>query len=59
MSWTVDRNGTDYALISRDQWRHLYVAIKDPDYDEAIETLLRIKPRHWPNPDDMLNEVPE
>lgn len=55
----MDRNGTDYALISRDQWRHLYVAIKDPDYDEAIETLLRIKPRHWPNPDDMLNEVPE
>lgn len=35
MSWAHDRNGETYALISRELWLDLYVAIQDDDEDRS------------------------
>ncbi|MFF5992568.1 hypothetical protein [Prauserella flavalba] len=59
MSWAFGPDGAEYALISRDQLLELYVAVQDGDEDTAIETLLRIKPPHWPSPEEMLDQAPE
>ncbi|PXY17336.1 hypothetical protein [Prauserella flavalba] len=59
MSWAFGPDGTEYALISRDQWLELYVAAQDGDEDTAVDTLMAIKPQHWPPPEAILDELPE
>ncbi|MBK1785154.1 hypothetical protein [Prauserella cavernicola] len=58
MSWAMGPDGTEYAMVSGDQWLELYVAMRDGDEDRAIGLLLEVKPSHWPLLDERLDEDP-
>ncbi|PXY33542.1 hypothetical protein BAY59_10690 [Prauserella coralliicola] len=58
MSWMAGPRG-DHALLSRDQYLALWLAIQDQDDDVALDLLREIKPRHWPDPDALTAEPPE